>query len=182
MSIDASLAKKSYPDRLDTNNKVELENGDYEAHVHDVWIYYVDIDGKFTKNRDDASGQKIKFTITLDGTHPPMALALELPVRIGKNTFYSKTIERMTGIADRKAHETFDPKTLVGKAFIVTLKCEEKIRKSPPHDPYPWTSVEGIRPRQTEIKRPTPVRGAAMPADNDDDYVPFPDDADFERR
>lgn len=182
MSIDAKLARKSYPERIETNNKIELENGDYEIHIHDVWVRYVDIDGKYTKNREDASEQRCKFTITLDGTQPVIALEMDIPIRISKNSFYSKVIEKMTGITDRDEHLNFDPKGLVGREGLASIICESKIRKSPPHDEYPWCKVTEIRPRQVQVKRPQPARPAAKPAPNpaqapynfsDDEEIPF---------
>jgi len=165
MSIDASLAKKSYPDRVSTDNKIELESGDYAAVIQDVWVYYVDADGRFTKNRDEATEQKIKFTVVLDDTTPPIALAMELPIRIGKNTFYSKTVEKLSGITDREAHLLYDPKTLVGTKVIASVEFAWKRRKTGDRDEYPWSKVNELRLVEVQVKKPRPVRSNALPTE-----------------
>jgi hypothetical protein len=183
MSIDVGLARKSYPDRINTDNKVQLESGDYAVHVHDVWIYYVDIDGAYTKSRDQAVEQRCKFTLTLDDTQPIIALGFDVPVRIGKNTFYSKIIEKMSGIADRDDQTKYDPKKLVGVASYATIEFSWNRRKKAPYEEYPWSKVTELRLREVQVKKPQPVTStgavpAARPANGYEGNEGWPSDND----
>jgi hypothetical protein len=179
MPIDPGLAKPKYGDRLDTDNKLEMDNGTYDAVIHDTWVYYVDIDGKFTKNRDDAAGQRIKFTIPIDDSD--IALALDLPVRVGKKTFYSSVIESLTGIVDRDAHLAYDPKQLNGLKVEIDVKSEIKDSKRNPGETYWWSTITGIRPRERVKAKPRPRGAAPAPAqqsqetyfENESDEIPF---------
>lgn len=168
MPIDPTLAKPKHGDRIDTDNKIEMDNGTYDAVIHDTWVYFVDIDGKYTKNRDEATEQRIKFTLPLDD-FDDVALAMDIPVRVGKKTFYSTVIESLTGITDRDAHLVFDPKTLNGVKVEIDVKSEEKESKRHPGETYWWSSVAAIRPRERQKVKPRPRAAAPASAPHHDD-------------
>ncbi len=163
MPINQALARKStYPDRIDTNNKIEMEDGDYEGTIHDAWIYGADADGRYTKNKADVIEERLKFTITLDDSD--IALGMDLPIRIGKKTFYSSVLVAMVGVTDLDKQMEVDPKDLVGQPVIATLECSLKYKKGTGEE-YFWTNVKAIRPKEARIRKPAPrAAQSASPA------------------
>lgn len=161
MPIDAGLARKAYPDRLKTDNKVEMDSGDYEGKIHDVFVVYVKYEenGQATwlKSKEGAEEQRVMFTVTLDNSEPLIALRLDLPIRISKRSKYSEVITSLTAITDLDAQMEYDPKDLIDADVIVSVEYELKSRKKPPFDDYPWSKITALRRRQPLLKRPKPV-------------------------
>lgn len=109
--------------RVEANNQVPLSAGTYFGTIADVWIYNVDFEGKYTKEK--TSEQKVSLKVQIDGT--PYTLDRRMRAYLSPKSHFAKTISALTGIEPGSSEmDDYDSDNLVGKRVTVLISRKDK--------------------------------------------------------
>lgn len=118
---------------IQATNKVEIKNGTRRAKIVDVWIFNVDSDGKFTKEKtgEQKVSVKVQFVKRSD-----IVLEKRMRCYLSAKSMFAKLIQTLTGIeAGSEQMAGFDTDKLIGMDVLVTTEFAE-----------PYTNVTAITP------------------------------------
>jgi hypothetical protein len=131
------VTRRAKREIVQATNKIQIKDGTRKARIIDVWIFNVDSDGKFTKEK--TGEQKVAIKIRFD-KRPDIVLEKRMRAYLSPKSRFAQLIQSLTGIeAGSDEMMAFDTDKLVDMDVLVTTEYKE-----------PYTNITTITPREID--------------------------------